>query len=335
MDWEGTCYLGLTINWDYKNHKVHLSMLGYINKALVRFYHTPPDKPQHQPHPHMVPTYGATIQYAKHIDQSPAAIKADQKYIMQVVGVLLYYARAVNSTLLVALSSLASAQVAPTEHTMSLVKCLLDYVATQPKAILMYEKSDMILAIHSDTSYLSKASARSRVRGHFFCSEESEKPRNNSAVHNISKILKAIMSSTAKAELGALYINACKAVPMRQLLKKMGNKQPKTLIKTDNSTAFGVVTNNIQLQRTMAMDMRFHWLHCRKSQNQFRYYWQPGSNNQANYWTKHHCAAHHIEKCKEILTPKFILDSLRASANRAPATLGKGLVQATNVAPAA
>ena len=66
------------------------------------------------------------------------------------------------------------------------------------------------------------------------------------------------MSSAAKAELGALYINACKAVPMRHLFKVMGHKQPKTPIETDNSTAFGVVNNNIQLQCTKAMDMHFH-----------------------------------------------------------------------------
>jgi hypothetical protein len=118
------------------------------------------------------------------------------------------------------------------------------------------------------------------------------------------------MSSAAKAELGALYINARKAVPMCQLFKEMGHKQPKTPIETDNSTAFGVVNNNIQLQCTKAMDMRFHWLRCCKSQNQFRYYSRPGNNNQANYRTKHHCAAHHIDKCKEILTPKFILNAL-------------------------
>jgi hypothetical protein len=38
-DWDGTRYLGLTIDWDYKSHKGHLSMPGYIEKAL--------DKPQH------------------------------------------------------------------------------------------------------------------------------------------------------------------------------------------------------------------------------------------------------------------------------------------------
>jgi hypothetical protein len=334
-DGDGTRYLGLTIDWDYNACKVHLSMLGYIEKALVQFNHALPDKPQYQPHPHTVPTYGATIQYAKHINQSPAATKADQKYIRQVVSVLLTYTRAVDPTLLIALSTLASAQAAPTEFTMCLVKWLLDYVATQPNAILTYKKSDMILAVHSDASYLSKAGARSRVGGHFFCSKDSKNPSNNGTVHTVSKILKTVMSSAVKAELGALYINAREAAPMHQLLKEMGHKQPKNPIKTNNSTAFGVLNNNIQPQRTKAMDMCFHWLCCRESQNQFKYYWWPVTNNQANYYTKHHCAAHHIEKRKEILTTKLILDTLCTSSNRTPATLGKGLVQATKVAPAA
>jgi hypothetical protein len=150
----------------------------------------------------------------------------------------------------------------------------------------------MILDVHSDASYLS---AHSRVGGHFFCSKDSENPSNNSAVHNVSKILKAVMSSAAEAELSALYINACEAITMRQLLNKMGHKQPKNPIKTDNSTAFKVVNNIIQPRHTKAMDMRFHWPRCCKSQNRFRYYWQPRANNRANYRTKHHCAAHHIK----------------------------------------
>jgi len=50
-----------------------------------------------------------------------------------------------------------------------------------------------------------------------------------------SKLLKAVMSSVAEAKLGALYINASEAVPMRQLLAEMGHKQPKTPIQTDNT----------------------------------------------------------------------------------------------------
>ncbi len=60
-DWEGTQYLGLTFNWDYEKCKVHLSMPGYIENALIRFSHELPNKPQLQPHPHTFPAYGATV----------------------------------------------------------------------------------------------------------------------------------------------------------------------------------------------------------------------------------------------------------------------------------
>jgi hypothetical protein len=75
-----------------------------------------------------------------------------EKYICQEIGVLLYYNRAVDSTIFVGLSSLAAAQSKPTAHTFSLVKWLLDYAATNPDVILTYKKSDMVLAVHSDTS---------------------------------------------------------------------------------------------------------------------------------------------------------------------------------------
>jgi hypothetical protein len=115
----------------------------------------------------------------------------------------------------------------------------------------------------------------------------------------------------------------------------MGHTQPPTLIQTDNNTAHGVVTNNIQPCRTKAMNMQFHWLQCRDSQGQFRYYWRLGPNNQADYWTKHHCTAHYIKKRPTILTPKFILDTLRASTNRTNATYGKGLLTPAPAAGAA
>jgi hypothetical protein len=217
IDWEGTRYLGLTLDWDYKQHKVHLSMSGYLENALVRFGHEPSTKPQMQPHPHTIPTYSATVQYSKATDTSPAATKAEQKYIRQVIGVLLYYGRAVDSTILVGLRSLAAAQVKPTAQTLFLIKWLLDYAATNLDTILTYEKSDMVLAVHSDASYLSKPMPRSRIGGHFFCSSNVDNPPNNGAVLNISKILKAVMSSAAEAKLGALYINTHEGRNFRSL----------------------------------------------------------------------------------------------------------------------
>ena len=69
-DWEGRQYLGFTLDWDCKNREVHLSMPEYVERALVQFNHPMPDKPQHQPHQHAIPTYGATVQYAKPEDMS-------------------------------------------------------------------------------------------------------------------------------------------------------------------------------------------------------------------------------------------------------------------------
>jgi hypothetical protein len=154
-------YLELTLDWDYSQRKVHLSMPGYIENALIRFGHNRPDKPQMQPYPHTTPTYGVTIQYAKAVDTAPAATKAEEKFIWQVIGVLLYYGRTVDSTIITGLSSLAATQAKPTAQTLFLINWLLDYVATNPDAILTYKKSDMVLAVHSNASYFSEPTATS------------------------------------------------------------------------------------------------------------------------------------------------------------------------------
>jgi hypothetical protein len=115
-------------------------------------------------------------------------------------------------------------------------------------------------------------------------------------------IIKAVMSSAAEAELGALFLNAKEGVYLRQILTKMGHSQPRTPIQTDNMTAEGVINNKIQPKRTKAMDMQFHWLRDREAQGQFRIYWRPGKTNLADYFTKHHPPAHHVNVRTEFLT---------------------------------
>jgi hypothetical protein len=44
-DWNGSAYCGLTLEWDYKNHTVDLSMTGYIKVALYKYQHTAPARP--------------------------------------------------------------------------------------------------------------------------------------------------------------------------------------------------------------------------------------------------------------------------------------------------
>jgi hypothetical protein len=70
-DWDGQQYLGMNIKWDYTGGAVHISMLEYVPEAFTQFQHKPPCVPQHQPYPHVKPTYGAKAQYTEDIDTSP------------------------------------------------------------------------------------------------------------------------------------------------------------------------------------------------------------------------------------------------------------------------
>jgi hypothetical protein len=241
-------------------------------------------------------------QYATDGDESPLLSTDETKYVQAVTGTLLYYARAVDPTILKALSSIATEQAKPTQNTLKKVKQLLDYCATQDNAIITYNASKMILAVHSDAGYCNKKNARSRAGGHFFLSNDGTFPPNNGAVLTLATIIKAVMTSAAKAELGALYLNAKEAVYLRQILNKMGHPQPQTPIQTDNTTAEGVINNKIQPKCTKAMDMRFHWLRDCESQDQFKIYWRPGGKNLADYYTKHHPPAHHVNMRAEFLT---------------------------------
>ena len=174
---------------------------------------------------------------------------------LAVARTLLYYARAVATTILTALSSIATEQAKPTQETMKKVKQLLDYCATQEEAIITYNASKMILAIHSNAGYCNE-----KAGGYFFLSNDETFPQNNGAFLTNATIIKVVMSLAAEAEVGALYLNAKEAVYLQQILEEMGHPQPKTPIQTNNTTAEGIINKKIQPKRTKAMDMRFHWL---------------------------------------------------------------------------
>ncbi len=167
IDWTGSKCIGLTLDWDYENKQVHVSMPGYVQRALTRFAHPKPTKIQNQPHPHIPPKYGATVQHATEEDNTPQVSAEKKKFIQQVTGTFMYLARAVDPTILTTLSTIASQQAAPTEQTMERTKQLLDYLASQEDAVITYQASPMHLAAHRDVEYLNEPEARSRGGGDF------------------------------------------------------------------------------------------------------------------------------------------------------------------------
>jgi hypothetical protein len=291
----GSLFLGLSIEWNYNDRFVDISMPKYIPDMLHKFQHRPPRRRQDAPHSWVTPTYGAKVQYAADDDDSPILPPHEITKIQKIVGTLLYYAVSVDPTLLVALGSIFSTQAKATQLTHDECVWVLDYVASNPNAVIRYHASGMVLYAHSDASYLSETRARSRAGGHFFLSDApinpdlppDQIPPLNGPIHTVSKILDVVVGSAAEAEIGGTYINGQEAVPLRITLSELNHPQPPTPMQVDNTTAEGFANDTIKQKRSKAMDMRFHWIRDRVRQKQFLVYYRPGSTNLADPFTKH------------------------------------------------
>ena len=126
-------------------------MPGYIQRALDRFAHPVPSRHEASPHQWNAPTYGSRQQYATR-DTSPFLDLQDTKRIQEVLGTFLYYARAVDLTMLTTLGTIGTQQAKPTANTMQAITKLLNYAACNPDAEIRFTASDMILYIESDAS---------------------------------------------------------------------------------------------------------------------------------------------------------------------------------------
>ena len=133
-DWTGDLYCGITLNWDYGNRTLDISLRGYINKVLQQFEHKHPSKPQNCPFQPNPPKYGKDAQDPLLPDNSELLNLNGIQKVKQVAGALLFYARAVDNTLLPGLSAIASEQAQATELTLQQCQQLLDYCATNPDA---------------------------------------------------------------------------------------------------------------------------------------------------------------------------------------------------------
>ena len=298
-DFSGKNYCGLTLTWNYDDGYVDVSMPDYVTKALKKFQHPPPASPQYAPHAWNPPKYGQRVQYALTPDSSPPLDKRQKLYVQSVVGAFLYFARAIDSTLLVALNDIAAHQARPTQFILSKCKQLLDYAATFPNVTLRFHASDMILHVDSDAAYLVQDGARSRIAGHYILSSRPPPApqiplkRPNAPILVECKTLRNVVASAAEAETGGLFHNAQNIMHIRHLLHSIGHAQPPTPLKTDNNTASAFVNKTLRQRKSKSWDMKFHWLRDRELQRLIRVFWDRGINNDADYFTKHHPPSHH------------------------------------------
>ena len=148
----------------------------------------------------------------------------------------------------------------------------------------------MCLWIDSDTSFASIRNAHSRVGGFFYISlhpseiQKHHDPPLNGPIFVLCRIMKIVLSSATEAEYGRIFINSKEGVPTRTTLQELCHNQPKmgTPLKIDNSTAHGIVHNNVRQNKSRCFDMGFHWIRDRVKQGQFNVYWKLGSKKKAD-----------------------------------------------------
>ena len=136
VDWTGSLYCGINLDWNYEQGYVDISMPSYVKKKLIEYDHPTPKKPQHCPYAPNPIQYGKANQDPLPEDTSNLLDKDGKKFVQQVIGSFLFYARAIDMTILFALNAIAGAQAAPTTNTLKRVHQLLDYMATNPNAIV-------------------------------------------------------------------------------------------------------------------------------------------------------------------------------------------------------
>ena len=83
------------------------------------------------------------------------------------------------------------------------------------------------------------------------------------------------MSSAAEADIGATFLNAKDALPIRTTLEELGHPQPPNPMQVNNTTAVGFANNTIKQKRSKAIDMRFYWIRDCTRQGQLKIYWYP------------------------------------------------------------
>ena len=170
--------------------------------------------------------------------------------VQSIIRSILYGARLIDNMTLVAINKIGSEQAHSTTNTLNAYAWLLDYIATYPNPLITLKKSDMMLAVVSNSSFLSVSKSRSRVGGYHFLSNITNPkiPLGNQVIfckvliYIKASILKNIMCMVGKIKIATTFINTKLAIPKRICLLEIGYPQLATLFVINNTIAYDILT---------------------------------------------------------------------------------------------
>ena len=220
------------------------------------------------------------------------------------VGSVLFYARAIDYTMLTAVNHVSTLQSNPTQKVMQRAERIFEYAAAHPNNQLVLRGCDMVLHIQSDASYLSRLNARSVAGGIFYLGNKDQPELTNGAILAVSSVIDVVVSAVSEAEYAAAFQMAQTGVWLRQILTSMNYPPPATYMLGDNKLAVGLANNDVKTKKSKSVDMRFHWLRDRIQQGQFIVTWRPGATNLADFFTKALDQKDHQDAMKKLVRPK-------------------------------
>ncbi len=277
--------MNLSIVHDKAAKTISISVPGYIAKVLERFHEWAGTRTVSTPAIYTAPNYGAKVQIAMDDDSAPLSA-TDTTTLQAISGSHLYYACAVNPTMLPAVNAVASQQVIPTERIRAQVVRLLQYARANSSNQVVFHRSKMHFVLQVDASYLSRSKGRSVAGGVEYFGDSNNPTHENVMVYVLSSIIGVVVASAGEAEYASAFQNAQQAVHFRHIAMAMGHPQPATPILCDNAFAIGVATDTIKQKRSKSIDMRFHWLRDRIRQEPFRMIHRSGRLIPADFFTK-------------------------------------------------
>ena len=287
IDWTGSSYLGITVKHHKAQRRLSISMPGYVAEAARQFKVTAKDKRTMAPLRYTPPKYGAHVQMAKSDCELPLLTPDEKTRIQSIVGKFLYYARAVDYTMLVPLNKIS---LEPTKAALAMTDHFLQYAMSWPDAEVDFKPSDMQLQTEVDGSYLSETKGRSRRAVVYYLGtyEPDGKSSPNGMIEVTTTKTDVVVSSAGEAETAAMFHGAKDAIPKRRTLEDLGYPQKPTPLISDSIVSINIAGGKWKRKRSQTQDMRYNWLRNRQAQEQFSMQWRPGNVNLADYFTKIH-----------------------------------------------
>ena len=123
---EAKLYIGIKLAWDYVHKTFTLSMPRYVHKELHRLQHILRGGKEYSPHTCAPIQYGQNIQYADPLETAEYLSNKETNLVQQACSTFLYYAIAIDNTIIPALRNISSEQSKDTKNTAKQVAKLLN-----------------------------------------------------------------------------------------------------------------------------------------------------------------------------------------------------------------